>query len=69
MRCIQYRERFLADLDAALRGTGVYESEYRKLIPDGSVIWLYDKGRMVFDASGTPEGCSAWRSTLRLANS
>ncbi|MEG4805419.1 response regulator [Microcoleus sp. ARI1-B5] len=48
------RESFLADLDVALRGTGVYESEYRKLRPDGSVIWLHDKGRMVFDASGTP---------------
>ncbi len=48
------RERFLADLNAALTGTGVYESEYRKVRPDGSVIWLHDKGRMVFDASGTP---------------
>ncbi|MEG4806811.1 response regulator [Microcoleus sp. F8-D3] len=48
------RESFLADVDAALSGTGVYESEYRQLISDGSVIWLHDKGRVVFDASGTP---------------
>ncbi|MEG4517694.1 MULTISPECIES: response regulator [unclassified Microcoleus] len=48
------RERFLADLDAALTDPGVYESEYRKVRPDGSVIWLHDKGRVVFDASGTP---------------
>ncbi|MEG4066354.1 PAS domain-containing protein [Microcoleus sp. Pol11C2] len=48
------RERFLADVDVALSGTGVYESEYRKVRPDGSVIWLHDKGRVVFDASGTP---------------
>ncbi|MEG4580201.1 response regulator [Microcoleus sp. MON1_C5] len=48
------RERFLADVDAALTGTGVYESEYRKVRPDGSVIWLHEKGRVVFDASGTP---------------
>ncbi|MEG3924102.1 MULTISPECIES: response regulator [unclassified Microcoleus] len=48
------RESFLADLDAALSGTGVYESEYRHVRPDGSVIWLHDKGRVVFEASGTP---------------
>ncbi|MEG4441907.1 response regulator [Microcoleus sp. AT9_B5] len=48
------RESFLADVDAALSGAGVYESEYRQLRPDGSVIWLHDKGRVVFDASGTP---------------
>ena len=48
------RDSFLADLDAALSGAGVYESEHRQERPDGSVIWLHDKGRVVFDASGKP---------------
>lgn len=48
------RSRFLADVEAALRGTGPYESEHRHLLPDGSVIWLHDKGRVVFDESGEP---------------
>lgn len=48
------RDRFLADVEAALNGTGPYESEHRHLWPDGSVIWLHDKGRVVFDESGKP---------------
>ncbi|MEG4395867.1 response regulator [Microcoleus sp. BROC3] len=48
------RESFLADVDAALTGAGVYDSEHRHVLPDGSVIWLHDKGRVVFDASGKP---------------
>jgi len=48
------RARFLADVEAALRGTGPYESEHRHLLADGSVIWLHDKGRVVFDESGKP---------------
>ncbi|WP_293125569.1 response regulator [Microcoleus sp. bin38.metabat.b11b12b14.051] len=47
-------DSFLADLDAALSGSGVYDSEHRQERPDGSVIWLHDKGRVVFDASGKP---------------
>lgn len=47
-------DSFLADLDAALSGAGVYDSEHRHLCPDGSVIWLHDKGRVSFDASGKP---------------
>ncbi|MEG3896706.1 MULTISPECIES: PAS domain-containing protein [unclassified Microcoleus] len=48
------RESFLADVEAALSGAGVYDSEHRHVRPDGSVIWLHDKGRVVFDASGKP---------------
>ncbi|MCC3410826.1 MAG: PAS domain-containing protein [Microcoleus sp. PH2017_29_MFU_D_A] len=48
------RDSFLADLDAALSGSGFYDSEHRQERPDGSVIWLHDKGRVVFDASGKP---------------
>ncbi len=48
------RDSFLADVDAALSGAGVYDSEHRHLRPDGSVIWLHDKGRVSFDASGKP---------------
>ncbi len=48
------RDSFLADLDAALSGPGIYDSEHRHILPDGSVIWLHDKGRVVFDESGKP---------------
>ncbi|MGB3263467.1 MAG: response regulator [Microcoleus sp.] len=47
-------DSFLADVEAALSGPGVYESEHRHVIPDGSVIWLHEKGRVVFDSSGKP---------------
>ena len=48
------RSRFLADLEAALNGTRPYESEHRQIRPDGSTIWLHDKGQVVFDGEGKP---------------
>jgi PAS domain S-box-containing protein len=43
-----------AALASALR-TGVYQVEYRAVRPDGSIVWLTDRGRVVADAEGTPE--------------
>jgi PAS domain S-box-containing protein len=34
--------------------TGNLEREYRIVRPDGEVRWLYDRGRLACDASGTP---------------
>lgn len=48
------RARFLADVATALSGAGLYESEHRHLLKDGSVIWLHSKGLVVFDESGKP---------------
>jgi len=41
-------------LAAALR-TSVYEAEYRVVRPDGTVVWLTDRGRVEVDAGGAPE--------------
>ena len=35
--------------------TGVYQAEYRAVRPDGSVVWLTDRGRIVSDAEGRPD--------------
>ncbi|WP_051470148.1 hybrid sensor histidine kinase/response regulator [Fischerella sp. PCC 9605] len=48
------RDRFQAKIRTALKLKTPYESEYRILQADGSVTWLYDKGRPTFDESGKP---------------
>src|SRR5262245_14280133 len=35
--------------------TGVYQAGYRAVPPDGSIVWLTDRGRIVADAEGRPE--------------
>jgi len=35
--------------------TGVYQAEYRAVRPDGSIVWLTDRGRIVSDAEGRPD--------------
>ena len=35
--------------------TGAYEAEYRAVRPDGSIVWLAERGRVGLDASGRPE--------------
>src|SRR5262249_18586122 len=35
--------------------TGVYQAEYRAVRPDGSLVWLADRGSIVSDADGRPE--------------
>ena len=41
---------------SALSGAGDYEVEYRIIWPDGSVHWLWSKGRVEFDVGGVPLG-------------
>ncbi len=35
--------------------SGVYEVEYRSVRPDGSIVWLTERGRAVADSAGKPE--------------
>jgi PAS domain S-box-containing protein len=35
--------------------TGMYQAEYRAVRPDGSIVWLADRGRVVSDVEGKPE--------------
>ncbi len=39
---------------SALSGAGEYDVEYRVIWPDGSVHWLWSKGRVHFDTAGAP---------------
>ena len=45
------RERLEDATEVALR-TGVYEAEYRAVRPDGSVVWITERGRVVSDLEG-----------------
>ncbi len=35
--------------------TGVYQADYRLVRPDGSIVWLTGRGRLIADSNGTPE--------------
>jgi len=48
------RERVNASYQAAMGGQGEYDVEFRCVWPDGSVHWLWSKGRFYFDESGPP---------------
>ncbi len=37
---------------ARARGTGTYEADYRIVRPDGSLVWMTERGRVVEDADG-----------------
>ena len=49
------REQFRAGIQTAIE-TGTYSGEFRILKPDGSVAWVLDKGRAIYDGTGTPVG-------------
>lgn len=45
-------------IDNALKtaiATGVYEVEYRSVRPDGSIVWLTERGRVMVDSEGRAE--------------
>jgi PAS domain S-box-containing protein len=48
------RDAFLRRIRAALEGGSEYAGEYRERRPDGSVAWVLDRGRVIFDETGTP---------------
>jgi PAS domain S-box-containing protein len=43
------RDRFVNSIEKALKGNGDYRSEHRVVAEDGSVRWIRDRGRFVFD--------------------
>lgn len=55
IRCVhpEDRSRVAAAVDACRRGDD-FEMEYRVVLPDGSVRWLFDRARMVPDEDGVP---------------
>jgi PAS domain S-box-containing protein len=40
------------DATAAALKTGIYEAEYRAVRPDGSIVWITERGQMFSDAEG-----------------
>ncbi len=42
-------------INGALAGKGDYESEYRCILPDGTVRWVMARGQVRFDEKGVPE--------------
>ena len=49
------RDRVDACYSKAMAGEGDYDVEFRVRWPDGTLHWLWSKGRFYFDASGTPD--------------
>ncbi|AFY89852.1 hybrid sensor histidine kinase/response regulator [Chroococcidiopsis thermalis] len=60
------RELFQTEIQTALK-IGTYSCEFRILKPDGSIAWVLDKGRAIYDRSGNPVGLFgiAWEITQR----
>lgn len=49
------RASFRANVQSAIAGgTAFYSSEYRVLRPDGAIVWLSERGRVLCDASRRP---------------
>jgi PAS domain S-box-containing protein len=48
------RERVDAVFKSAMSGNGDYDVEFKTTWPDGTVHWLWSKGRFYFDNSGKP---------------
>ena len=44
--------RWVEDGTATALKTGSYEAEYRAVRPDGSVVWITERGRVLADADG-----------------
>ncbi len=51
----QDKNKMMAALYQAIESQGEYSSEHRMVRPDGEVIWVHDRGKVVeFDAAGQP---------------
>lgn len=48
------RQQVDAVFQRALAGDGAYDVEFRVIWPDGSLHWLWSKGRFYFDEAGAP---------------
>ena len=51
-RCTLRTRRASKRPTAAALETGTYEAEYRAVRPDGSVVWITERGRVFSDADG-----------------
>ncbi|MBC7927279.1 MAG: PAS domain S-box protein [Bryobacteraceae bacterium] len=47
-------DRVASAVSASLEHGAPYETEYRSVQPDGQIRWIFGKGHVVKDASGTP---------------
>jgi PAS domain S-box-containing protein len=48
------RQRVDEEVETAVRGSGLFESQYRIVRPDGELRWIQSRGRMLFDGDGAP---------------
>ncbi|WP_088891328.1 PAS domain-containing sensor histidine kinase [Leptolyngbya ohadii] len=48
------RDRYEAALTEALYQTGQLEVEHRQILADGSIVWLMDKARVIYNAADEP---------------
>src|SRR3712207_4510240 len=48
------RERVRATIDEAIAHRAEFSLEFRIVRPDGVVLWLRDRGRIIVDDKGTP---------------
>ncbi|HWK12321.1 MAG TPA: hybrid sensor histidine kinase/response regulator, partial [Vicinamibacterales bacterium] len=48
------RSRIDAIVSSAIAEQGEYEAEYRIVKPDGAVVWITERGRMILDENGMP---------------
>jgi PAS domain S-box-containing protein len=56
LRALHPDDRATAENElAAALDTGIYEAEYRLLRPDGHLVWITERGRVVHDEHGVPE--------------
>ncbi|MBE9018564.1 PAS domain-containing protein, partial [Chroococcidiopsidales cyanobacterium LEGE 13417] len=60
------RELFQTEIQTAIN-RGTYSCEFRILKPDGSIAWVLDRGRAIYDRSGNAIGLFgiAWEITQR----
>lgn len=49
------RERVLTDIEQAIAGRAEYHTEYKLRRPEGSMIWVETRGKLICDANGEPE--------------
>jgi diguanylate cyclase (GGDEF)-like protein/PAS domain S-box-containing protein len=48
------RERMISDYESFVRTGQPEAGDYRYLRPDGSIVWVHDRSKMVRDQDGTP---------------
>lgn len=46
--------RFEQSVAAAIEGRSLYECEFRVVWPDGTVVWIYERGACAYNAQGQP---------------